>query len=146
LYKYHGSISKFLDVSIRRLMLSIQQSSVRGSFVIGEHLQYYSWQIGRLDLVAKEFQVVQRRYGGRLNRKNGDIFSLLVEFQSDSTKIISEFVIEPTLYPSLPVEVRLDLISGELNLKSLQKSLVKDAKPGFGSLLKACGIIQSIIV
>ncbi|OEU09481.1 hypothetical protein FRACYDRAFT_248333 [Fragilariopsis cylindrus CCMP1102] len=148
LYVYHGPISVFLDSSVKRLMHTVQQrSSLEGSIRIGEHLQNYSWLLGRFDLIAREFQVVQRRYNGKLRRTHKDVdrFSVIVEFQNETSKIVVDFGIEPMMYPSFPVEIRLDLISGELDLDKLRKNLVKNAKPGFGSITRACDIVQSII-
>ena len=148
LYVYHGPISVFLDSSVKRLMHTVQQrSTLEGSIRIGEHLQNYSWLLGRFDLIAREFQVVQRRYNGKLRRTHKDVdrFSVIVEFQNETSKIVVDFGIEPMMYPSFPVEIRLDLISGELDLDKLRKNLVKNAKPGFGSITRACDIVQSII-
>merc|ERR1712238_120285 len=136
LYEYHGPISVFIDSSIKRLIHTAERSSLGGSIRISEHLQNYSWLIGQLDLIAKEFQVVRRRYNGKLRRteRDEDTFSFLVEFE-----------IEPMMYPSFPVEVHLDLISGELDINKLRRNLRKNAKAGFGSITKACDIVQSII-
>ncbi|MGK3733507.1 MAG: hypothetical protein ACI90V_000343 [Bacillariaceae sp.] len=147
LYVYHGPISVFLDSSVKRLMHAVQQNALKGSIRIGEHLQNYSWLIGRFDLIAREFQVVQRRYNGKLRRthKDEDKFSLSIEFENKTSKIVVDFGIEPMMYPSFPVEIRLDLISGEMDLDKLRKNLLKNAKPGFGSITRACDIVQSII-
>jgi len=147
LYEYHGPISVFIDSSIKRLIHTAERSSLGGSIRISEHLQNYSWLIGQLDLIAKEFQVVRRRYNGKLRRteRDEDTFSFLVEFENATSKIVVEFEIEPMMYPSFPVEVHLDLISGELDINKLRRNLRKNAKAGFGSITKACDIVQSII-
>ena len=144
LYVYHGPVSGFLDTSSKRLMDTAQQGSAKGHIQISEHLQKQTWLAGRLDLIAKEFQVVQRRYNGTLHRKSADLFSFSVEFENENSTVVADFRIEST-YPSFPVEVRLDLISGVQDLGIIEKSLVKNANPGFGSLSRACDIIQSII-
>ena len=144
LYVYHGPVSGFLDTSSKRLMDTAQQGSPKGPIQISEHLQKQTWIAGRLDLIAKEFQVVQRRYNGTLHRKSADLFSFSVEFENEDSTVVADFLIEST-YPSFPVEVRLDLLSGEQDLGIIEKSLVKNANPGFGSLSRACDIIQSII-
>jgi len=97
-----------------------------------------------LDVIAKEFHVVQRRYNGTLHRKSADLYSFLVEFENENSTVVADFRIEST-YPSFPIEVRLDLLSGEQDLGIIKKSLVKNASPGIGSLSRACDIIQSII-
>lgn len=145
LYVYREPLSGFLDTSAQRLMERAQQRSENGPVEIGEHLQKYTWLSGRLDLIAKEFQVVQRRYNGILQRQNGDVFSFFVEFESEKSTVTADFKIQPEYYPSFPIEVRLDLISGEQDLESIKKSLLKNANPGFGSLSRACDIIQSIV-
>eukprot|EP00536_Pseudo-nitzschia_multiseries_P011654 jgi/Psemu1/243992/estExt_Genewise1.C_4080020 len=145
LHAYQGSIASFLEMATRRLMSMSSESNENGSIRISHHLQKYTWHIGRLDLVAKEFQVVQRRFNGKLCRNGAEgIFSFIVEFESEKSIIVADFTIEP-VYPSFPVEVRLDLISGEQDLERVRRALVKNAKPGFGSLSRACDIIQSIV-
>ena len=146
LHAYHEPISGFLDTATKRLMETAQQSSDHSPVPISEHLQKYTWLTGRLDLVAKEFQVVQRRYNGFLHRKNnGDLFSFAVEFESERSTVVANFKIESAYYPSFPIEVRLDLMSGDQDLETIKKALVKNANPGFGSLSRACDIIQSIV-
>jgi len=145
LYVYHEPLSGFLDTSTKRLMESAQQSTATGPVQICEHLQKYTWLAGRLDLIAKEFQVVQRRYNGILHRQSGDVFSFLVEFESERSTVTADFRIECAHYPSFPIEVRLDLILGKQDLGVIKKSLLKNANPGFGSLSRACDIIQSIV-
>jgi len=143
LYVYHGAIASFLEVTTKRLMHKAQKSYTKGPIRISNHLQRYAWLAGRLDLIAKEFQVVQRRYNGKLCRNGEGSFSFIVEFKSENSTVVADFTIEP-VYPSFPVEVRLDLISGEQDLERIRRALVKNAKPGFGSLSRACAIIQSI--
>ncbi len=145
LHVYHEPLSGFLDTATKRLMETAQQSSGHGPVHISEHLQKYTWLAGRLDLIAKEFQVVQRRYNGFLHRKNGDLFSFVVEFESERSTVVANFRIESAYYPSFPIEVRLDLMSGDQDLETIKKALVKNANPGFGSLSRACDIIQSIV-
>jgi len=144
LYVYHEPISTFLDISTKRLIKRAQQTSTNEHIRICEHLQKYAWLTGRLDLIAKEFQVVQRRYNGTLQRKGEDLFSFEVEFESKNSTVVADFRIEQS-YPSFPIEVRLDLISGSQDLEAIRRTLVKNANPGFGSLSRACDIIQSII-
>lgn len=147
MYVYHGAVSVFLDSSIKRLMQTSQWNSQERPIRMSEHLQNYSWLIGRLDLLAKEFQVVQHRYNGKLRRTNRDKeeFSFLVEFENVGSKIVVEFEIEPIMYPSFPVKVHLDLISGQADMVELRTNLRKNAKPGFGSITRACDIVQSTI-
>lgn len=145
LYVYHKPLSGFLEASTKRLMETAQQSTATGPVQICEHLQKYTWLAGRLDLIAKEFQVVQRRYNGILHRQSGDVFSFLVEFESERSTVTADFRIECAHYPSFPIEVRLDLILGKQDLDVIKKSLLKNANPGFGSLSRACDIIQSIV-
>mmetsp|Transcript_28868 Transcript_28868/g.78207 ORF Transcript_28868/g.78207 Transcript_28868/m.78207 type:complete len:732 (-) Transcript_28868:1304-3499(-) len=145
LHIYNGTIASFLEMTTKKLAHKSQQSCAKGPIRIRHHLQKYTWLLGRLDIVAKEFQVVQRRFRGKLYRNGAEgSFSFIVEFESEKSTIVADFTIEP-VYPSFPVEVRLDLISGQQDLERVRKALVKNAKPGFGSLSRACDIIQSIV-
>ena len=144
IYKYSGTISSFLETSMGYLSSVSQSNQLHDASAIGRNVQKQSWQIGRLDLAARELYVLQRRYNAKLERTGRNSFSLLVDFESGSTKVAVDFGVD-TAYPSFPVEVRMDLISGETDLAALQKSLVKNAKPGFGSLSRACDIVESFL-
>jgi hypothetical protein len=141
---YHEPIAGFLDTRTKHLVKTAQLDSEKRPFRVGEHLQKYTWLTGRLDLIARELHVVQRRYNGTIYRKGADSFSFSVDFDNENTTVAANFRIEST-YPSFPIEVRLDLISGEQDLGIIKKSLLKNANPGFGSLSRACDIIQSIV-
>jgi hypothetical protein len=144
IYRYSGTISTFLESSMKYLSSVSQNNQLQDASAIGRNVQKQSWQVGRLDVAARELYVLQRRYNAKLERKGRNSFSLLVDFESGSTKIAVDFGIDAA-YPSFPVEVRMDLTSGNTDLAALQKSLVKNAKPGFGSLSRACGIIESFL-
>lgn len=142
LYQYKGAIVGFLDVCVQRMARIASETTLRSPSDVGGYIQKYAWFMGRLDLTAKELYVLQRRYRAKLMRTGSETFSLAIDFQSSAGKVAVEFEIDP-LYPSLPVDVRLDLIDGHVDLDVLRKSLVKNAKPGFGSLSKACDILHS---
>jgi hypothetical protein len=67
-----------------------------------------------------------------------------VDFEGQSAKVVVDFKIELS-YPSLPLEARMSLVQGSIDLDAVRKALVKNAKPGFGNLSRACDIIAAII-
>jgi hypothetical protein len=144
MYRYKGAIAAFLDVCVGRMELSTSDVLLHSPFQVAEHLQTNAWLLGRLDLTAKELHVLQRRYGAKLVRKSHETFSLNVDFASSTVKVAVKFEVDP-LYPSLPVDVSLDVVEGHVDLDVLQKTLTKNSRPGFGSLSKACDILQSAL-
>ena len=49
----------------------------------------------------------------------------MVEFESERSTVVANFRIESAYYPSFPIEVRLDLMSGDQDLETIKKALVK---------------------
>eukprot|EP00529_Nitzschia_sp_RCC80_P002243 CAMPEP_0113522466 /NCGR_PEP_ID=MMETSP0014_2-20120614/45204_1 /TAXON_ID=2857 /ORGANISM="Nitzschia sp." /LENGTH=1907 /DNA_ID=CAMNT_0000420525 /DNA_START=175 /DNA_END=5899 /DNA_ORIENTATION=+ /assembly_acc=CAM_ASM_000159 len=144
LYRYKGATAMFLNACVERMERVTSRALLDSPSQVAEQMQTYAWRMGRLDLTAKELHMLHRRYGAKLVRKNNDIFSLAIGFASSTGKVAVEFHVDPR-YPSLPVDVRLDLIEGHADLDVLLKSLTKNAKPGFGSLSKACDIMHSVL-
>jgi gluconate kinase len=111
---------------------------------IGDNMQNYMWMMGRLDQTVIELHNLRRRYRTKLSQKGDDSFLLSVNFQSQSAKINVDFKIDH-YYPSLPLEVQLNLMEGEINLGDIRRALQKNSKPGFGNLSRACGIVAAFV-
>ncbi|KAL3921645.1 MAG: hypothetical protein SGILL_002640, partial [Bacillariaceae sp.] len=143
-FRYHASISSYLQVCMRQLAMSIGLNRLPGTSEIGPHIQKHAWLVGRLDLAARELHVLQRRYKATISRTSGDSFSMRIVFERKQAGIEVEFPLDP-MYPAFPVEVQLDLVAGEVDFGALRKSLIKQSKPGFGSLSRACDIVESFV-
>lgn len=144
LHRYPGPITLFIEACMNRLANSVQLSPLESPLFISNHMLKCMWLMGRLDIVANELQVLLCRYKAKLVRKEVDVFALSAHFEGLSSSVLVEFEVDPT-YPSLPVDVRLDLTGGQSDLSALRRSLIKNVKPGFGSLSRACDIIQSFV-
>jgi hypothetical protein len=142
--KYHASISAFLDTYVERVAHEVNQCRLDSASKIGQHMQKYMWVMGRLDQTASELQSLRRRYKAKLMRTGAHNFVFSVDFESQSSRLAVDFEIEVS-YPSLPLVLRMDLLQGNIDLESLRKALIKNAKPGFGNLSRACDVIAAFV-
>jgi hypothetical protein len=143
-FRYHASVASYLQMCMRHLSKNMGQRLLRDTAEVGRHIQKTAWFVGRLDLTARELHVLQRRYRAKVIRKAGDNFSLQINFETKCASIKIEFPLDP-LYPAFPVEVQMDLVSGKIDFGAIQKCLVKQSRPGFGSLSRACDIVESFL-
>jgi HKD family nuclease len=142
--KSSPSVASFLAACVEEQAKAIQKQSLTSACQIGENMQGYMWMTGRLDQTAIELQTLRRRYKTKFTQE-GESFLFSVEFRSQSSaKIIVDFEIDHH-YPSLPLKVRLDLMEGTMDLESIRRALQKNAKPGFGNLSRACGIVAAFV-
>jgi hypothetical protein len=144
LRKYHGSISSFLDAYVERVAHTVNRDKLDSASQIGQHMQKYMLAMGRLDQTASELQSLKRRYRAKLSRSGPQTFIFTVDFEGRASKLAVDFELELS-YPSLPLEVRMDVLQGSVDFESLRKMLVKNAKPGFGNLSRACDIISAFV-
>ncbi|KAG7361374.1 hypothetical protein IV203_036474 [Nitzschia inconspicua] len=143
-FRYRGPLSLYVDTHMRLLAQRVEQEFIDDASAIAKHVRKCSWMIGRLDLAAREISVLQKRYKATLTRTDRESFSLWMKFEGNSSSVEVEFPLDP-MHPSFPVEVRLELISGSLDFEELRKLLIKQSKPGFGSLSRACDIVESFV-
>lgn len=136
------SVSAYLDNCIQLQATNVQRSKLLTRSLIPEHMQTYFWKIGRLDVISRELQVVLKRFNARLNFSQNHGFSMTIDFENEKTKLEVSFGVSPE-YPTLPLEVDLHLLSGELDLDKLRILLQKSVKPGFGNFLRTCDMINA---
>eukprot|EP00980_Cylindrotheca_fusiformis_P023138 scaffold10187_cov195-Cylindrotheca_fusiformis.AAC.6 len=142
--KSSPSVASFVAFCVEKHTQAVEMQSLSCASQIGDNMMEYMWMMGRLDQAAKEMQSLRRRYKTKFVQK-GESYVFSVEFRNQSTKLIVDFEIDHH-YPSLPLEVRLDLMEGALDLASIRRALQKNSKPGFGNLSRACGIVSAFIL
>jgi hypothetical protein len=144
LRKYSGPISAFLDANLQWLSDSLEADSDQSPSTISQNIQSYMWSLGRLDFTAGELQGLLNRYKGRFLRTGTRSFVLTVDFEGRVSKLSVDFEMGLT-YHSLPLEVKMDVWEGNIDFEGIRKALVKNAKPGFGYLSKACDIVSAYV-
>lgn len=142
--KYNSGISAFLASRVESLLRSIDTMKLGPATESGNQIQNFMWQLGRHEATAEEIYRLQRRFGARLTGENGKYF-LSMHFESKSAKLGVTFELAE-LYPTVPLEVRMDVLRGSADLAYLRRALTRNAKPGYGHLSKACNIISAFVV
>jgi hypothetical protein len=144
LRKYSGPISAFLDANVQRLSDSLSGDSRQSASTVAQNIQSYMWSLGRLDFTAGELQGLLNRYKGKFLRTGARSFVLTVDFEGRVSKLSVDFEMALT-YHSLPLEVNMDVWEGDIDFEGIRKALVKNAKPGFGYLSRACDIVSAYV-
>ena len=142
--RYNPTISSFLDSCVQRQVDASKTLSSMSASQIGDNMHNFMWVMGRLDQTAIELQSLSRRYKTRFTKVGEGSFLFSVEFDGKSGSVHVDFEIDH-FYPSLPLGVQLSLMEGKLSLPHIQKALQKNAKPGFGNLSRACGIVAAFV-
>lgn len=142
-------ITEYVVANIEALVESVSITKLRrGSDIVG-FLQQVEMIHGRLEMTASEMFGLQKRYGTLLEAdpvgKKSD-FLLSVDFKSlsDSTTLRATFELN-TSYPFAPLNVSLDDREGKVDVESMRRQLVKNAKPGFGYLSRTCDTISAFL-
>eukprot|EP00547_Thalassionema_nitzschioides_P013199 CAMPEP_0194260296 /NCGR_PEP_ID=MMETSP0158-20130606/45440_1 /TAXON_ID=33649 /ORGANISM="Thalassionema nitzschioides, Strain L26-B" /LENGTH=1678 /DNA_ID=CAMNT_0039000383 /DNA_START=47 /DNA_END=5080 /DNA_ORIENTATION=- len=98
-------------------------------------IRQFDWTMGRLEATANELTVLQKRFDISLeNDPEGAASDFLVHISfkgNNGGSLIATFELDPS-YPFAPLQVSLTPEGMEVDLDSLQRSLLNNAKPGFG--------------
>ena len=144
LRKYSGPVTAFLDTCVRRLAENMTAEILQSPSALSQNIQNYVWSLGRLEFTAGELHGLLSRYKGALHRTGAHPFVLTVEFEGDASKLSVDFVME-FCYPSRPLEVKMEIWEGNIDFKGIETALIKNAKPGFGYLSRACDIVNAYV-
>lgn len=142
-------ITEFVVANVEALVESINNTRLtHGSDIMG-FLQQLEMRHGRLETTASELFGLQKRYGTLLEadpvgRKSDFLLSVDFHSTSDSTALRATFELNAS-YPFAPLNVSLDDREGKVNVDSMQRQLVKNAKPGFGYLSRTVDTISAFL-
>jgi hypothetical protein len=105
---------------------------------------------GRIEATARELTSLEKRYRLLLeNDPEGGASEFLVHVSFDTDKaqsgtLVATFELNAS-YPFGPLHVSLPPDSIAVDLGLLQRYLMKNAKPGFGYLSRACDVIAAFV-
>jgi len=108
----------------------------------------FEWTKGRLETTAQELTALQRRYKISIEKDPEGYksdFLIHVSFLSvEGGSLVATFELSPS-YPFSPLQVSLLPNDLKVSLQSLQRLLMKNAKPGFGYLSRACDVVSAVV-
>ena len=141
--------SLFVQANIATLIDSVNNTILASGRSIGEMLQRLEMLHGRLEMTANEMFALQKRYDTMLEADpvgSKSDFLLSVDFKSlrGSMAMRATFELNAS-YPFAPMNVSLDDREGKVDVDSLRRQLVKNAKPGFGYLSRTCDTISAFL-
>jgi hypothetical protein len=143
---YNSSVASFVEHTVRDLSEKILDRSLDETRV-PLRIQSIAWAIGRVDVVAGELQSLLNRYNGKLYPSTSTplrSFLINFEFESRSAKLGVEFEIHAS-YPCFPIDMRIDVWEGCVDLEDVRRTLIKNTRPGFGYLSRACDIVKTFV-
>ena len=139
------TMPSFLQRQVATLCDSISQHRVDSTKHIGSFLRQLEWKLGRMECTASELATLIKRYQAVLQlSEDSSTVQLEVEFagHSGSKKLRATFDITDA-YPFAPLNVRLDTFEEKVDVETMRKFLIKNAKPGFGYLSRTCDCIAA---
>lgn len=148
--KLTALITEFVVANVDALVEYINKTQLKHGSEVMKFLHQVELIHGRIESTASEMFGIQKRYGTLLEAdpvgKKTD-FLLSVDFtsQSDvSTALRATFELNAS-YPFAPLNVSLDDREGKVNVESMRRQLVKNAKPGFWYLSRTCDTIAAFL-
>lgn len=141
------AVSEYIHTRVEDLCKELNGKSLSDRAQIPELLQRSEWKLGRIEHTALELLVLRRRYKAILARSEIDGSTNLqveADFESETKETRLGAIFELSRgYPFAPLDVRLDVLQGDINVEALQRLLVKNAKPGVGYLSRTCDVIAA---
>lgn len=142
-------VSSFLQLRMKCLCAYMCQQVLHKSTDIPSYLRRFEHLVGRLESTAAEIAKLHERYPGKIsltNVANSTLFQLNIRFAGEATSALLSASFEISEgYPFSPISVCLDTYESNVKVATIQKSMVKNAKPGFGYLSRLCDIVESAI-
>lgn len=148
----YKSIMKYLQSRTQRVCDKVSACKVDKLSEVGEMLRGASWELHRIEMTSDEIHKLHRRYNAVLTLPDqypGDptsLFEVRVPFGNASShngsKLDAIFEISES-YPFCPMDMRLDVLEGDVDVDIVQENVVKTAKPGFGYLARTCDVIAA---
>jgi len=143
-YKYSPSVAAFVKARMQRLVEETAAKNGSNLTVSGMKttLQTLEWQIGRLELLAKEVQRMISHHEGMLYRNNGDeTFGIRFDM-GDKLRVK---ILLSNSFAHGPIDLTMDQIGDDIDVSRIRRQLLKNSKPGFGSISRAIDVIAAAI-
>jgi len=136
--------------SRRSLLTSVISNKVLHT---GEEMQrlvrQFDWTLARVESTSRELNILQKRFGLSVEmdpNHDAAVFVVRVPFVGtlQNNLLVASFELNAS-YPFGPLNVSLEPGRSDMDLAFLQKHLMKNAKPGFGYLSRACDVIAAVV-
>lgn len=135
------SVRSFFAEKVHSLREDLSSSQLRSSSDIVENVHRIEWILGRLDIIGKELSMLEVRYSGSLKRsKTSTSHDLNLSIKNRSTETMVNTIFE--IGEWYPFALDMD-ISGDIDVIAMERHLIRNAKPGFGYLSRACDVIAA---
>lgn len=145
--KLTTKVMSFLERQVADVCHSINQTRLDSPKSIGVFLQKLELQLVRTERTASELAALARRYQAVLQLSDdSSTVQLEIEFadRSGFPKLRAVFDIGDN-YPLAPLHTCLDSFGEMVDVEHARKLLIKNAKPGYGYLSRACALIEAFV-
>lgn len=143
--KLSGRSTDYLEREVRRIVVTASGERIDDTSQIGPQLQKLDWILGRIESTAIELTKLEQQTMMNMFVENDKMF-VTVELEENrrGRSLCGQFELTSS-YPFAPLNVTIDVMEGDINVRSLQKRLIKNAKPGFGYLTRTCECIKTFL-
>ncbi len=142
---FSENVLSFIESSVTQKCEKLCNATTRmaTSCEIFEKVNQIEWYIGRLSLSGREITGLEKRYNGTL-RRSGEMCSTFTLQLSIKTKQLCAIAASFEICEAYPfVLPTVELSSNEecIDIKALERHLMKSSRPGFGYLSRTCHTI-----
>ena len=144
-YKYSPSVAAFVKARMQRLVDEVAARNGGNLTVSGMKtiLQTLEWQIGRLELLAKEVQRMISHHEGVLYRNNSGDEAFGIRFDMGGKLRVK--ILLNNSFAHGPIDLTLDQVEEDVDVSRIRRQLLKNSKSGFGSMSRAIDIIAAAL-
>ena len=155
-HSYRGSLSSdlsenvfnFIENMVTKKCSELDKSAKTSTAEIFHNINQIEWYIGRLYLIGKEISALEKRYNGTFQYCEGksSTFSLQLNIErKQGCAIVATFEICEA-YPFMIPIVELHSDEKCIDIKALERHLMKSSKPGFGYISRTCNLLFHSVV
>lgn len=143
--KFSKNTLKFIDSCLTQKCKDICKGTKAPSEEIFRTMNQIEWYLGRLSLVGREITTLEKRHQGIFiyyeEKHLPCVLKLNIQTKQRNVVVASFDICEayPFVIPSV------ELQSKDVDIKALERHLMKSSRPGFGYLSRICNTISNFI-
>jgi len=142
-HNYGLNAVAYVEYCMEQICKDVNRFALYSSADMIHAVNHVEWNLGRLSLIGKELNTLQRRYKGSLKKCDDTSFMLELNIETKLGHRVDALFNICESYPFAVLNVDLSVDEGsDFNIGSLERQLTKTSRPGFGYLSRSCDIIS----
>ena len=145
--EFSKNVLKFIDICLTQKCKDMCKCTKAPSKEIFQTINQIEWYLGRLTLVGKEITTLEKRYQGAFifyeEKHLPCVLRLNIQTKQRNVIVASFDICEA--YPFVISSVELQSKDDCIDIKAMERHLMKSSRPGFGYLSRICNTISNFI-